>query len=113
MPYRRRAMETGKRLCYDIGRHLVRLALCAEGWTASVDGLTLEGRFTSQAQAWEVGVRVALQLEDPPTAPATPVAPSTPSTPGAPGGEGQDALDDERPEPGAPHRRRLIRDRRA
>jgi hypothetical protein len=70
MPYRRRVLETGRRLCFDIGRHLVRLALCAEGWTASVDGLTLEGRFSSQAQAWEQGVRVALQLEDQPSGPA-------------------------------------------
>src|SRR5512135_978956 len=53
MPYRRRTLEAGKRLCFDIGKHLVRLALCAEGWSASVDGLALEGRYQNEAQAWE------------------------------------------------------------
>jgi hypothetical protein len=116
MPYRRRVLETGRKLCFDIGKHLVRLALCAEGWTASVDGLALEGRFSNQAQAWEVGVRVALQLEGPLSPPTTPVAPSTPatpSTPDAPGDPEQDEPDDERSEPGDPRRRRLTRDRRA
>jgi hypothetical protein len=109
MPYRRRALQTGRRLCYDIGKHLVRLALVAEGWTASVDGLSLEGRFSNEAQAWQEGVRVALQLEGPPsappppaparpTAPSSPSSPSSPSTPGAPGGQEQDTPDDDRPE---------------
>jgi hypothetical protein len=119
MPKRRRALEAGKKLCFDIGKHLVRLALCAEGWSASVDGLALEGRYSNQAQAWEVGVRVALQLEGPLSAPATPSAPgapsspATPSTPDAPGDPGQDEQDDEHEEPDAPHRRRLARERRA
>jgi len=119
MPRRRRALEAGKRLCFDIGKHLVRLALCAEGWSASVDGLALEGRYSDQAQAWEVGVRVALQLEGPfsapasPTMPSAPSAPSNPSDPDSPGGPGQDVDDDDRLEPDAPHRRRLTRDRRA
>ena len=106
MAYRRRALQTGKRLCYDIGKHLVRLALVAEGWTASVDGLTLEGRFSNEAQAWEQGVRMALQLEGPPSAPpppapirpSTPSTPGVPSTPGAPEGQEQDTPDDDRPE---------------
>jgi len=116
MPNRRRALDADKKLCFDIGKHLVRLALCAEGWSASVDGLALEGRYSNQAQAWEVGVRVALQLEGPLSAPNSPIAPSAPSTPldpDAPGGPEQDVDDDDRLEPEAPHRRRLVRDRRA
>jgi hypothetical protein len=90
MPYRRRVLESGRRLCFDIGRHLVRLALCAEGWTASVDGLTLEGRFSSQAQAWEQGVRVALQLEDRPSGPV-----GQGGRPAGPAGRGQVGPDEE------------------
>jgi hypothetical protein len=84
MPYRRRVLESGRRLCFDIGRHLVRLALCAEGWTASVDGLTLEGRFSSQAQAWEQAVRMAQQLEDRPSGPV-----GQGGRPAGPAGRGQ------------------------
>lgn len=63
MPYRRRAQETGQKLCFDIGRHLLRLDRCPDGWAASVDGLSLAGRYPSQAQAWQEGVRAALVLE--------------------------------------------------
>jgi hypothetical protein len=119
MPSRRRTLEAGRRLCFDIGKHLVRLALCAEGWSASVDGLALEGRYADQAQAWEVGVRVALQLESPLPAPPSPIAPSTPATPAdpfdpdGPGVPAQDASDGDGQEPDASHRRRLNRERRA
>ncbi len=73
MPYRRRVLESDKDLCFDIGRHLVRLERCAEGWSASVDGLTLGGRFSSQAQAWQQGVRAALEIERLLSKPANPV----------------------------------------
>ena len=70
MPYRRRAPETDKDLCFDIGRHLVRLEHGSEGWSASVDGLKLEGCFSSQAQAWQQGVRAGLEIEGHPPRPA-------------------------------------------
>ncbi len=81
MPYRRRALEPDRDFCFDIGKHLIRLERCAEGWSASVDGLCLGGRFSSQAQAWQQGVRAALELDGQVSKPANQVG----SRPGRPG----------------------------
>jgi hypothetical protein len=72
MPYRRRAPEPGRSLCFDIGRHLVRLERQPEGWTASVDGLALGSHYATSAQAWEHGVRAAraIEIRSPPIADA-------------------------------------------
>lgn len=65
MPERRRAEVAGDRLCFEVGRHLLRTEKCADGWAASVDGLFIGARHSSQAEAWRVGVQAALALDAP------------------------------------------------
>jgi hypothetical protein len=60
-PRRRAFAEQGLR--FEIGRHLVRLLEGPEGWLASVDGLPAGGVHSSQAEAWQEGVRAALALQ--------------------------------------------------
>lgn len=70
MPDGRRAEGGRDRLCFEVGRHLVRTEKCADGWAASVDGLSVGARHSSQAEAWRVGVQAALALDSPAPAPA-------------------------------------------
>ena len=44
---------------YTFGRFLLVLALDAAGWTASLDGVTLDGHFATPANALAAGVREA------------------------------------------------------
>jgi hypothetical protein len=47
---------------FDVGPHIVRLS-CSEGhWTVTVDSVASEKWYTSQAEAWEAGVREADRL---------------------------------------------------
>jgi hypothetical protein len=70
MPDRRRAEVAGDRLCFEIGKHLVRLEKRGDAWTASVDGLSGGAHHPSQAEAWRHGVQAALALDAPAPAPA-------------------------------------------
>ena len=65
MPHRRRAPIENGSLCFEVGKHLVRLQLDADGWVVSVDGLSHGARFPSQAEAWLEGVQTAHALETP------------------------------------------------
>jgi len=48
---------------FQVGVHLVRLS-CTEGrWTATVDTVTSEKWYMSQAEAWAAGVREAYRLD--------------------------------------------------
>jgi hypothetical protein len=50
---------------FEVGVHVLRLA-CARGrWTVTVDSVTFERWFTSEADAWEAGVREADRLDRP------------------------------------------------
>jgi hypothetical protein len=44
---------------YTIGRFLLVLTQVTAGWRASLDGVTLDGHFPTQAEAWAAGVREA------------------------------------------------------
>jgi hypothetical protein len=48
-----------------VGAHLLLLS-CAEGrWTVTVDSVAFETWYTSEAEAWEAGVREADRLDHP------------------------------------------------
>ena len=50
---------------FQVGIHLVRVS-CAEGrWAVSLDGVTFEQWFMSQAAAWEAAVRAADRMDRP------------------------------------------------
>ena len=56
-------MTTTPRSVFQVGAHVVRLA-CSEGrWTVTVDARGCEKWFTSEADAWEAGVREADRLD--------------------------------------------------
>ncbi|HVO17732.1 MAG TPA: hypothetical protein VMU15_00655 [Anaeromyxobacter sp.] len=43
---------------YQVGSHEIQVALTSHwAWSCAVDGAPLEGRFETQAEAWESGVR--------------------------------------------------------
>jgi hypothetical protein len=50
---------------YEVGRHLVGVALSHGSWAASVDGRALPRRFESRAEAWSAGVAEADRLDRP------------------------------------------------
>ncbi len=60
---RRRASSFAERHCYEIGRHLLRLHLAAEGWAVDVDGLRSEARYATEVEAWTAGIAAAEQLD--------------------------------------------------
>lgn len=54
---------------FHVGKHTLLVARLQEGrWTVTVDTRLLDSSFTSQATAWEAGVREAARLD---LAPAT------------------------------------------
>jgi hypothetical protein len=57
---------TPARSCsFQVGAHLLLLS-CAEGrWTVTVDSVAFETWYTSEAEAWEAGVREADRLDHP------------------------------------------------
>jgi len=43
---------------YQVGSHEIQVALTSHwSWSSTVDGVLLTGRFETQAEAWESGVR--------------------------------------------------------
>ncbi len=49
---------------YQVGAHEIQVALSTNwAWSCSVDGVALEGRYETQAAAWETGVRECARLD--------------------------------------------------
>jgi hypothetical protein len=49
---------------FHVGEHTLLVACVQEGrWTVSVDTRPLDASFTTQATAWEAGVREAARLD--------------------------------------------------
>ncbi len=50
---------------YQVGRHEVRVVRSDRGWSATVNGVPVPGRFDSQADAWAAAVGEADRLDGP------------------------------------------------
>lgn len=48
---------------FHVGKHLVRLSGRPGVWSADVDGAALAHSYSTQAEAWEAGVREADRLD--------------------------------------------------
>ncbi len=51
---------------YQVGRHEVRVLRSDRGWSATVNGVAVPGRYQSQADAWAAAVGEADRLDGPP-----------------------------------------------
>jgi hypothetical protein len=49
--------------CFQVGGHLVRLSRANERWHVTVDAVSFERWYPSEAEAWEAGVREADRLD--------------------------------------------------
>ncbi len=50
---------------YQVGRHEVRVVRTEWGWSATVNGVAVPGRFENQADAWAAAVGDADRLDGP------------------------------------------------
>ncbi len=53
-------------IVYQVGRHEVRVLRSDRGWSATVNGVAVHGRFENQADAWAAAVGHADRLGGPP-----------------------------------------------
>ncbi len=49
---------------FQVGSHLIQVLKVMEGrWTVSVDGVSVQRSYATQAEAWEAGVREADRMD--------------------------------------------------
>ena len=57
------AMNASSASDFQVGMHIVQLSCCEGRWSVTVDTVPFEKWYTSEAAAWEAGVREADRLD--------------------------------------------------
>lgn len=58
---------------FEVGGHVLRVWRARGGWASSVDGLSKDETYSTEAEAWEAGVRLIDFLDNPASSALSPV----------------------------------------